>query len=229
MRMPGRESDLVAGFLAAEGVVRHVDDLVAIEACVNPETGGDEPNVFNAVLAEGVAFDPDKARSTTVTSSCGLCGARTLEDLEKRLPGVPRLPDALARGFLQQSFETLRARQEVFEQTAGVHAAALVRPDGEFLDLAEDVGRHNAVDKVLGARLRAGGYPANEALVLLVSGRISFEIVQKAALARVGVVAGVSAPTSLAIESAEQFGITLFGMVRGESANRYAGPPLVAD
>ncbi|MFQ5748610.1 MAG: formate dehydrogenase accessory sulfurtransferase FdhD [Planctomycetota bacterium] len=223
MRLPGRERDLVAGFLGSEGVLRDSGDLGPIEPCLDLESGRPSPNVWNAGLADGVAFDPRERRFGVISSSCGLCGTRTLEDLEKVLHALPRVPAALPAGFFQDSFQRLEEDQEVFRRTAGVHAAALFHPQGACLDVAEDVGRHNAVDKVLGARLREGRYPSPEPAVLLVSGRISFEIVQKAALGGVGVVAGVSAPTSLAIEGAGRFGMTLFGLARGDRVNRYAG------
>jgi len=223
MRLPGRERDLVAGFLGSEGVLRDSGDLGPIEPCMDLESGRPSPNVWNAGLADGLAFDPRARRFGLVSSSCGLCGTRTLEDLEKIMPALPRVPAALPGGFFQKSFQQLEEKQPVFHRTAGVHAAGLFQPDGVCLDVAEDVGRHNAVDKVLGARLRRGCYPSPEPVLLLVSGRISFEIVQKAALGGVGVVAGVSAPTSLAIEGAGRFGMALFGLARGARVNRYTG------
>lgn len=223
MRLPGRERDLVAGFLAAEGILRHPDDLVGVEPCRDPRTGRPEPNIWNAALTEGVAFDPRTSRFGVVTAACGLCGTRTLEDLERRVPPPAALPPALPGGFLEQGFRRMRRTQEVFARTAGVHAAALVETAGAWLDLAEDVGRHNAVDKVLGARFLAGEYPLERPAFLLVSGRVAFEIVQKAALAGIPAVAGVGAPTSLAVEAAARWNLALFGLVRDGSANRYHG------
>ena len=220
MRMPGRERDLLAGFLASEGVLRRPEELLEAAPCVDPETGEAAVNVWNAALAPEVGFDPRERRFGPVTSSCGLCGARTLEELERKMPAPPPAC-SLEPSFLLGAFEHLRSGQEVFERTAGTHAAGLLREDGCWIDLAEDVGRHNAVDKVLGARLLAGEYPCGRPTVLLVSGRISFEIVQKAALARVCAVAGVSAPTSLAVDAARRFGLALYGLVRDGSANHY--------
>jgi len=223
MRLPGRERDLVAGFLGSEGVLRDSRDLGPIEPCLDLESGLPSPNVWNAGLSDDVAFDPRERRFGVISSSCGLCGTRTLQDLEKVLAVLPQVPGALPAGFFPDSFRRLEEDQPVFRRTAGVHAAGLFHPRGACFDVAEDVGRHNAVDKVLGACLRSGRYPCPEPVVLLVSGRISFEIVQKAALGGVGVVAGVSAPTSLAIEGAGRFGMALFGLARGERVNRYAG------
>lgn len=221
LRSPGREADLVAGFLAAERVIAHAEDLAAVEACVDPETGAAARNVWNAALAEGVAFDPRARRFSAVSSACSLCGTATLSELEREVPPLPP-PPPLDPSWLDAAYRLLRAQQKVFERTGGVHAAALVRPDGSLLDAAEDVGRHNAVDKVLGARLRAGDYPMRQPAVLLLSGRVAFELAQKAALAAVPALAGVGAPTSLAVEAARRFGLALYGLVRPDSANRYA-------
>lgn len=229
LRTPGRERDLVAGFLASEGVLRGPEDLTAVEACPDPETGRPAVHVWNAALAEGVAFDPRRRRFAPVGSSCGLCGARTLEELQRVLPGLPPGSPLLpAADELLAGFEELRRRQPVFAATAGVHGAALAlpRPGGglELADVAEDVGRHNATDKVLGACLLAGDYPREAPAVLLVSGRISFEIVQKAALAGVGTVAGVGVPTSLAADAAASAGQALYGWARDGGARLYVRP-----
>lgn len=221
MRMPGRERDLVAGFLAAERILTAGADLAGIEPCADPQTRKPEPNIWNVGLADGVAFDPRARRWGTVSTSCGLCGAQTLEDLQKETPELVMPSRQYSAAMVWQGFRELRRRQVVFEHTAGVHAAALMAESGSLLDVAEDVGRHNAVDKVLGACLRADNYPLEDAAMLLVSGRISFEIVQKAALAGISSIAGVSAPTSLAIEAAERFNQYLFGFAREASLNQY--------
>ncbi len=229
MRTPGRERDLVAGFLAAEGIVRDADELLAVEPCMDPATGQPEPNIWNAALAEGVRFEPESRRLIPVGSSCGLCGARTLDELERELPALPAPPAELSLLELQQGFDALQKGQGLFAATAGSHGAALWRPGGGLLDLAEDVGRHNAVDRVFGARLLAGDYPLEQAqedgpLVLLVSGRISSELTQKAAMAGVAMLAGVGMPTSLAVEAAQRCGQTLVSWVRDGGASIYAGP-----
>lgn len=222
MRMPGREADLVAGFLAAEQVLRHPEDLLAVEACPDPVSGAPAPNVWNAALSPGVAFDPRVRRFATVPSSCGLCGTRTLEDLEREVPVRPERPAELAPGFLAQAMAGLSRRQPVFERTAGVHAAGLLGLDGTWLDAAEDVGRHNAVDKLLGAALLAGDYPLERPAWLLVSGRVSYEIVLKAALAGIGGLAGAGMPTSMAVEAARACGLRLHAFVREDGGLRYS-------
>ncbi|MAW59992.1 MAG: sulfurtransferase FdhD [Planctomycetes bacterium] len=224
LRSPGRERELLAGFLASEGVLRGPEDLAAIEACRDPQSGEPEPNIWNVALAEGVAFAPERRRLLPVGSTCGLCGARTLDELERELPrAVEHGPLALAADFFARADAALRQAQETHRRTAGSHGAGLFSLDGELLGFAEDVGRHNAVDKVLGARLLAGDYPLERPAVLQVTGRISFEIVQKAAMAGLAVMAGAGAPTSLAVEAAQRLGLGLFGLVRPERANCYAG------
>lgn len=224
LRLPGREADLVAGFLAGERVISRPEDLLGVEPCLDPETGRPEPNVWNAALAEGVAFDPRRRRFGYVSSSCGLCGVTALGELQRQVPPLPAGPAEISAAFLTRAFERLHREQPVFRRTSGTHAAALVRPGGDWLDTAEDVGRHNAVDKVLGARLRGDDYPLLQPCVLLVSGRVAFEIVQKAALAGVAAVAGVGVPTHLALDAAAAFGQSLFGLVRDGGATAYAGP-----
>jgi len=224
MRTPGRERDLAAGFLAAEGLIHAKDDVTAIERCVNPETGSPEAHIWNVAVAEGVAFDPRRLRQTVVSSSCGLCGARSLEELQQATPKLASRVSSLRLSALQLAFEQLRQSQSLFEATAGSHGAALWDPqEDQLLDVAEDVGRHNAVDKLLGAQLRADHYPVSKGLCLLISGRISFELVQKAALAGVPILAGVGMPTSLAVDAARETGQALLGWVRNAGANIYAG------
>lgn len=227
LRTPGRERDLIAGFLAAERVVGGPDDLAALEPCPDPDSGA-SANVWNAALAEGVAFDPRTARPATVGSACGLCGARTIETLRAGLPRPAQVAEPDPRA-LERAFESVRARQPLFARTGGCHGAALAAPRAggslEVLDVAEDVGRHNAADKVIGASLRSGRYPLEEPTWLLVSGRVSYEIVQKAALAGIGGVAGVGMPSSLAVEAARACGLRLHAFVRPGAGHRYAPAP----
>jgi len=225
MRTPGRERDLVAGFLAAEGLIHAKDDVTAIEPCLDVQTGLPEPNIWNVALADGVAFDPRNLRQVMVSSSCGLCGARSLNDLARAMPELAAgLPKQLSLPKLLHAFAQLRQAQSLFDATAGCHGVALWDPlSAEILDVAEDVGRHNAVDKLLGAQLYADAYPATKPLALLISGRISFELVQKAALAGIPMLAGVGMPTSLAVNAAKQTGQVLLGWVRDAGANVYAG------
>jgi FdhD protein len=223
MRTPGRDRDLAAGFLAAEGLLHHGEDLLALEACVNPQTGAAEPNILNASLAEGIAFAP---RLATVSSACGICGTRTLEDLQKDCPPLAAAaPASLSLAAIHVALEDLRSRQLLFAETAATHGAALwdYAGGGELLDVAEDVGRHNAVDQLFGARLFADAYPVSRAMGLLLSGRISFELIQKAWLGAVPLVIGIGMPTSLAIETAKAAGITLIGWARDDAATVYAG------
>ena len=218
MRTPGADRDLTAGFLFTENVVRSAADLVAIEEA--------ETNVVNVTLSDSRAsVVPEllgQRRQVAMNSSCGMCGRRTLESLELDAPPLP------ARWTIDPATivrlpETLRAAQRAFAETGGLHAAGLFTRAGELVMSAEDVGRHNAVDKLLGRMLQEGRLPLSDAL-LFVSGRSSFEIVQKAFLGGVPLVAAVSAPSSLAIELADQCGMTLIGFVRGERFNIYTHP-----
>ena len=216
MRTPGRDRDLVAGFLASEGLIHSAEDLLALEPCSGPDS-------WNVGLAEGV---PLPARATAVSSSCGACGAPSLKELMPERPplgcsppGELRLAEVLA------ALERMREGQELYRRNAGCHGAALFAPDcrGVAIDLAEDVGRHNAVDKILGARLLADDYPMTHAQALLLSGRISFELVQKAWLASIPLVVGVGMPTTFAVETAEAAGISLVGWVREGKATVFSG------
>lgn len=230
LRTPGRERDLIAGFLASEGVLQSAEDLGAIEPCPQPATAEPGSQAWNVALTEGLAFDAARARTSAVGSSCGLCGTRLIEDLQRKLPrrsGPPAPSPTLAA--LQQAFAELRLRQATFQLTAGTHGAGLAEltVDGglRLLDAAEDVGRHNAVDKVLGAQLRAGNWPLEQPHLLLISGRISYEIIHKCALAGIAGVAGVGMPTSLAVRAARAAGLRLFGFVREAGGLAYAPEP----
>lgn len=224
LRMPGQERELIAGFLASEGLLRGPEDLRAIEACRDPSTQAAEPNIWNVALAPGVIFEPESRRLLPIGSTCGLCGARTIDELERELPArVQHQSLCLAADFFARSDAALRAAQQTHRKTAGCHGAGLFSADGSLLRFAEDVGRHNAVDKVIGAELLAGEYPLEEPRILQVTGRISFEIVQKAAMAGLAVVAGAGAPTHLAVDAAQRAGLGLFGLVRADRANHYTG------
>jgi FdhD protein len=223
MRTPGRDKDLAAGFLAAEGLLHGKEDLLALEACINPQTGAPADNILNAALAEGISFTP---RLSSVSSACGVCGTRTLEELQKDCPPLAVPPPAeLDLVEIYTAFAKLRETQPLYAQSAGCHGAALwnYASDCSLQDVAEDVGRHNAVDKLLGARLRADAFPVAEPVALLLSGRVSFELVQKAWLAAIPVVIGIGMPTSLALETATAAGITLIGWLRDSSATVFAG------
>ncbi|UGQ14431.1 formate dehydrogenase accessory sulfurtransferase FdhD [Yinghuangia sp. ASG 101] len=223
MRTPGDDFDLVAGFLVAEGVVHETRDLAALRYCAGTDDEGRNTyNVVDAALAAHVPpLAPGLQRGVWTSSSCGICGTTGIDGLRKisrfdvasdevRLP-----PEAL---FALPG--ELRRAQKVFDSTGGLHAAGLFTPGGEAVCVREDVGRHNAVDKVVGWALREGRLPL-AGHVLAVSGRASFELTQKAIMAGIPVLAAVSAPSSLAVELAEDAGVTLVGFLRGASANVY--------
>lgn len=226
MRTPGHDEELALGFLLSERVIRAPADVVSIRHCTTVPEPEAEGNVIRVVLAEGVAVPLERLRRNTyASSSCGICGKATIAAaLETggavRSELVTRVPALLAMA------EALRTAQPGFELTGGLHAAGLFTAAGGLRVAREDVGRHNAVDKVIGAAARAG-IPLGEH-VLFVSGRISFEIVQKAAACGVPVVAGISAPTSLAVRFGDALGVTVVGFVRGERLNVYSRPERVA-
>ena len=223
MRTPGGDFELAAGFLFTEGLAT-AGEIRRVAYCDDVD---DESQRYNVVTVSLVRpFDADLVRRNFyATSSCGVCGKAALDDVEVRcepVAGGPPigidvllgLPDALRRG------------QRVFDRTGGLHAAGLFSPDGGSITIREDVGRHNAVDKVIGERLLAGGLPLADR-VLQVSGRLSFEIVQKAAMAGIPVLSAVGAPSSLAVEAGERLGLSLVGFVRDRSLNVYSHPERV--
>lgn len=222
MRTPANDFELAVGFLYTEGIVRGRDDIDQVRYCVGGPVE-QQYNIVTVALRPGVAFDADALKRNFYTSSsCGICGKASLEALAiNEPPPIPEGPivDASLVGALP---EKLRAGQKVFERTGGLHAAGLVEPDGTLVAVREDVGRHNAVDKLIGWLVMEGKVPAGER-ILVVSGRASFEIMQKALAAGIPFVAAVSAPSSLAVATAEEYGMTLAGFVRGDSLNVYAG------
>ena len=222
MRTPGHDEELAAGFLLTEGIIHDKADLLGIIPCPDVQKVEEAGNVVRAELAEYVPVDfAAMERHFYTSSSCGVCGKTSIDAV--RTTACPALPTAgpyLRPEVVHQLPERLRAAQAGFEQTGGQHAAALFTPAGELLLLREDVGRHNALDKVIGSALLAGWLPLHQH-ILLVSGRVSFELVQKAAAAGIGVLAAVGAPSSLAIQAAESFGMTVLGFVRNERFNIY--------
>ena len=223
MRTPGHDHELVAGFLLAEGLVRSKSELGGIAHCGHP---GDEGygNVIDVSAAPGSVLDADSRRSrrgTLTTSACGVCGRTTIADLVARL-ARPAEQARFDRALLLTLTDRLKNEQPNFARTGGLHAAAVADTRGTLLVAREDVGRHNAVDKVIGRLLLDGALPLSEHL-LVVSGRTSFEIVQKAAAAGLPAVVGVSAPSSLAIATAEALGMLLVGFARNGTYNVYAG------
>ncbi|MBP2411891.1 FdhD protein [Arthrobacter stackebrandtii] len=228
MRTPGDDFDLVAGFLVSEGIVFDPDQLISLRFCAGEDENGQQTfNVVEAQLRPDVAMPlPAAQRHVTTSSACGICGTASIDAVHKSSHFAVTAPVdqvLIAADVLAALPETLREQQKLFEKTGGVHAAGLFAPDGELLMLREDVGRHNAVDKVVGASFRERRLPLSET-VLQVSGRASFELVQKAAMVGVPVLAAVSAPSSLAVELAQSSGVTLVGFSRGETLNVYTHP-----
>jgi len=241
MRTPGADRELAAGFLLSERVLRSADDLGAIAYCTDPDQGrassapttattaAHAENIVNVTLADASpdALDRllDDRRQVMGNSSCGLCGRLTIESLRADEPPIA-CTWMIDRATVASLPDRLREAQRVFDATGGLHAAGLFTREGTLETSAEDVGRHNAVDKVIGRMLIAERLPL-DGHVLFVSGRTSFEIVQKALFARIPIVASVSAPSSLAIDLARESGITLVGFVRGDGFNVYAHPDRV--
>lgn len=227
MRTPGHDHELCAGLLLSEGLIRSAGDLGAIRHCRDAED--DPDNVVDIDPAPGTIFDLDSAERSAPylrSSSCGLCGRVQIDDLLGRVKPVQE-DFTLDRDLIHGKTNELRDAQPNFSATGGVHAAGVIDPGGNWLVVREDVGRHNAVDKVLGRLLLDGVIPrgsrAEQPRALLVSGRVSFEIVQKALTAGLAVVIGVSAPSSLAVETARRAKMTLVAFSRNDSFNVYSG------
>ena len=220
MRTPGGDFELAAGFLFTEGLVAP-GEVRRVAYCDNLPGEDQRYNVVSVSLAR--PFDREELRRNFfATSSCGVCGKAALEDVEVRCDPVgpgPQVPLDVLLGLPDR----LRAEQKVFARTGGLHAAGLFTPQGDPVTVREDVGRHNAVDKVIGERYLVGEVPLAD-LVLQISGRVSFEIVQKAAVAGIPIVSAVSAPSSLAVEAAESLGLTVVGFVRDGRCNVYSHP-----
>ena len=226
MRTPGNDDELALGFLFAESVLAHRDQVRRVGPCAEPagETTAGCANIVEVELAAGVP-EPELAgldRHFFSTSACGVCGKAGLDALRLRIPGaIPPGPEISAEVIAALPVR-LREAQGLFASTGGLHAAALFDAAGRLLAAREDVGRHNALDKLVGWAFREGRLPLHEHLVM-VSGRSSYEILQKCLVAGVPVVCAVSAPSSLAVELAERFGITLIGFLRGDRFNVYSG------
>ncbi|MFC4425014.1 formate dehydrogenase accessory sulfurtransferase FdhD [Deinococcus navajonensis] len=221
MRTPGADPELALGFLYAEGAIRDQTDVLSLALWSNGEV--ESPNVLRIELRSGFEALRRLSRQTFTSSACGVCGTGSIERLASRSGPVRWTLPPLNPEQLRALPERLRGAQPLFSATGGLHAAGLFTAAGELLAVREDVGRHNAVDKLMGWALAHNRLPLSDH-VLLVSSRAGFEIVQKAALAGIPVVCAVSAPTSLAIEVAQSFGITLAGFVRGERFNLYSAP-----
>lgn len=223
MRTPGADYELAVGFLFTEGLIAP-GQVTRVAYC--DDLDGEEQRYNVVTITLDRVFDHDRLRRNFYsTSSCGICGKAALDDVEVRCAPVADGP-VVPADVLAALPDRLRSKQRVFDRTGGLHAAGLFTPDGELLTLREDVGRHNAVDKVIGEHVLVGRLPLGDR-VLQVSGRASFEIVQKAAMAGVPIVSAVSAPSSLAVEAGERFGMTIVGFVRDGRCNVYTRPERV--
>ena len=229
MRTPGSDVELAQGFLLTEGVIGQRDDIARVEYCrgAGPD-GTNTYNVLDVTLAPGVSMpDVDVTRNFYTTSSCGVCGKGSIDavrTISRHSPGDD--PTVVASETLSAMPDQLRSAQRVFASTGGLHGAALFDADGTMLVVREDIGRHNAVDKVIGWAVEDGRIPLS-GTVLLVSGRASFELTQKAIMAGIPLLAAVSAPSSLAVDLASQAGLTLVAFLRGDSMNVYTRPDRV--
>jgi FdhD protein len=220
MRTPGNDFELAVGFLFTEGLIGSRQDVVSIVYCDLPP----DEQQFNVVTVElGRPFDPESVkRNFYVSSSCGVCGKASLDQV--RVMCAPVTSDlSVQASVIERLPETLRTTQRIFEQTGGLHASGLFDSEGRMDSVREDVGRHNAVDKLVGQALLGGHLPLSNR-ILMVSGRVSFEIVQKAAIAGIPMICAVSAPSSLAVQTAVELGMTMVGFVRGSSFNVYSDP-----
>ncbi|MCX4820436.1 formate dehydrogenase accessory sulfurtransferase FdhD [Streptomyces sp. NBC_01142] len=231
MRTPGDDFALAAGFLVSEGVLGAAREIRTIVYCAGAKDDGTNTyNVVDVQLAPGVPVpDITLERNVYTTSSCGLCGKASLDAVRTiaRFPIADTPPLRVEPALLAGLPDRLRAAQQVFDRTGGLHAAALFSEEGELLDIREDVGRHNAVDKLVGRALQDDRLPLSR-VILLVSGRASFELAQKAVMAGIPVLAAVSAPSSLAVDLAAETGLTLIGFLRGPNMNVYAGDERIA-
>lgn len=233
MRTPGDDAELAAGFLFTEGILSSADQIKQIRHCgvkirkglgVVARAAALNSNTIRVDLNDGTNVDLDRLRRNFyTTSSCGVCGKSSIEALRTGITtAVSALDPKISPAIIHSLPERLRASQNVFEKTGGLHASALFDASGDLEILREDVGRHNALDKLIGAKFLASDMPLSNSILLL-SGRISFELVQKALMAGIPLVAGIGAPSSLAVELAEEYGLTLLGFVRDCRFNQYAG------
>jgi FdhD protein len=229
MRTPGNDEELAIGFLFTEGLIQHMDQIVEVKHAARPFLGNPDENIIEVTLNPSLALDLSKLeRNFYTTSSCGVCGKSSIESI--RTVAAPSAKSTNKKS-VYSSFVTalphlLRESQEVFDSTGGLHAAALFNTKKEIVLLREDVGRHNALDKLIGAGIASRNVDWQEH-VLLLSGRASFELIQKAAMAKIPVVCAVGAPSSLAVELAQEFSITLIGFLKEDRFNIYTHPEIV--
>jgi FdhD protein len=215
MRTPGHDFELAVGFLLTEGLIAGRDDVRGVRYCAVPREE-QHYNVVSVSVARALEFEQ---RSFYATSSCGVCGKASLDAIDVQCAPIADGP-VIAPAVVTSLPDALREAQAVFDRTGGLHAAGLFGAEGALIMSREDVGRHNAVDKLVGAQLLEGRLPLSDS-ILMVSGRTSFEIIQKAATAGIPIVCAVSAPSSLAVDAARRFGLTLVGFLRGERFNIY--------
>jgi len=220
MRTPGHDEELAAGFLVSEGVVQRARDILEVSQC--PSTGNNKGNIVDVLLGGAVVNWDSLTRHVFSASSCGLCGKTSIESVFQQFPAV-KGDWKVSPALIASLPEKLRAAQETFSKTGGLHASGIFDLDGNLIVLREDVGRHNALDKILGYALQRDLLPLDRH-ILLVSGRVSFEIIQKALAAGIPVLAAISAPSSLAVEFAQEANQTLVGFLRGETMNIYTHP-----
>jgi FdhD protein len=224
MRSPGSDLDLATGFLFTEGIIDDVGQILSMRAESAEDSSDDSGDRVTIRLKPEVAIDLGRIRRNFYTSSsCGVCGKLAIGAIEVH-PARPMRPSGpqFPADLIYRLPDLLRQTQHAFDRTGGLHAAALFSPEGALLGLREDVGRHNAVDKLIGFALRDGTIPLGDSLIL-VSGRAGFELVQKSVMAAIPVLAAVGAPSSLAVETAQRFGMTLVGFLRGQRFNIYSG------
>jgi FdhD protein len=223
MRTPGHDLELTLGFLFSEGIVNHPDDVLSIRHCETVAHEEEKENVVKVELSDHCSFDPALLnRHFYTTSSCGVCGKSSIDQVAVSCNFELNPHIKVSESWIRQLPEKLLANQNIFEFTGGLHASALFEPEKEMLSLREDVGRHNALDKLIGSRLVEGEIPLDND-VLLVSGRASFELVQKAIRAGIPVMAAVGAPSSLAVDLAQSHGLTLVGFLKSKRFNVYSG------
>lgn len=222
MRTPGHDRELAAGFLVSENLIQHAAEVFEITACGERVGQTDETNVVNVTLKNPAGFDPRNfSRNIVSSASCGLCGKTSIESIARQFRPIDSELKIPAKTILRLP-PRLSDAQATFQRTGGLHACALFEHDGTLFAVREDVGRHNALDKLIGHSLLQNRLPLNRQILLL-SGRVSFEMVQKALAAGIAIIAAISAPTSLAVEFARANNQTLIGFVRGEEMNIYAG------
>lgn len=225
MRTPGNDFELALGFLYTEGIIQSPADVQLVRYCTNMQTAENENNIVRVYLKNDVIVDTEKLKRNFYTSSsCGICGKESIEQVKIQCSSVVQSSLRVAYETILQLPQKLREKQNVFQYTGGLHACALFDEKGNIGLLREDIGRHNALDKIIGATLFGKNNAATfSQSILLLSGRAGFELVQKAAVASIPVVCAVGAPSSLAVQCAKTFGITLIGFLRGDRFNIYCG------